>query len=152
MTCDRPRTLWMASLATTNGIVLNRRSNSISGRWHKARRRSSSTSPGTVMVFPGETAVCEWSHSQYCMNTADFLSELEATNPTSSKNFCCLPPLARVSGEPCSEPDQAADDRARRLDHPCVAINSTSKGFELQFIDYCSFSFSPIAICVARKG
>ena len=59
--------------------------------------------------------------------------ELEATNPTSSKNFCCLPPLARVSGEPCSEPDQAADDRARRLHYPCVAINSTSKGFHCCF-------------------
>ena len=63
--------------------------------------------------------------------TADFLSELEATN--------CLPPLARVSGEPCSEPDQAADDRARRRDYPCVAVNSTSKGFQFQCIDYCFF-------------
>ena len=37
------------------------------------------------------------------------------------------------SGEPCSEPDQAADDRARRLHYPCVAINSTSKGFHCCF-------------------
>ena len=129
-----------ASLATTKGLVLNRRSKSISGRWHKARRRSSSTSLGTVMAFPREKLRME-PLPIMDKKTADFLSELEATDPTSSKNFCCLPPLARVPGEPCSEPNQAADDRARRRDHPCVAINSTPKGFQLQFIDDCFFLF-----------
>ena len=68
---------------------------------------------------------------------ADLLSDLETTDPTASKNFRRVASLGRVPGEPCSEPDQAADDRARRRDHTSVAINSTPQGLQLQFVDDC---------------
>ena len=53
-----------ASLATSKGLVRKRRSKSISGRWHKAKRRSSSTPLGTMIALPRETLPCEWSQSQ----------------------------------------------------------------------------------------
>ena len=114
-----------ASLATTKGLVRKRRSKSISGRWHKAERRSSSTPIGTMIALPRETLPCEWSQSQQWTNKL-----LTSFLPTASKNFRRVASLGRVPGEPCSEPDQAADDRARRRDHS-VAINSTPLGLQL---------------------
>ena len=58
-----PSPLPDASLATTKGLVRKRRSKSISGRWHKANRRSTSTPLGTMIALPRQTLPCEWSQS-----------------------------------------------------------------------------------------
>ena len=67
--------------------------------------------------------------------TADFFSELEATNPTSSKNFCCLPPLARVPGEPSVSPTKRLTTERGGAITPALPSIRHPTGFQLQIIN-----------------